>query len=128
MNKLKKAVQNYMKLDDESFKDEMEDVRSSPFGAAIGFTNFCYFSDTDRFYSHYRKLILRELVKSIDDTGKGDLFSVIKGFSSLTGDETNEEIIDTITDHAINNLVSNSLAWWALEHVAWEMKVDNEEE
>lgn len=110
-------------------RDYLADVARH--GAASGFPGFTYYRDTDRFYRRHRAAINALVMELARDFGE-DPVSMVDGFGCLK-DSSDDEQRDSIgraiyggrlTDSHSDTLVTNALAWLALEEVARALEPD----
>lgn len=94
-----------------------EDVVNN--GAAGGFGQFIYYSDTVKFYKKNKNEIVALCKEMASDFGQ-DLIAFVAGFNCLNDDdETRDEIGRTLYGRVGDDTqVANALAWFALEEVA----------
>lgn len=99
------------------FKDCAEDITNH--GAAGGFSNFIYYSDTCEFYARNRALI-GALVKDMAESLGESPIEMVQSFNGLGKDFTLEEVGQTLygPKNQHQTQVANALAWFALEEVA----------
>jgi hypothetical protein len=120
---IKKAV--FDQLGDDA-KQELENVRACPDGAAGGFGGFIYYNETRKFAKDNMKAIYNYAKEQALDCGQ-DVFEMIQGFGCLRDiNPLTSEIADTIHGHpdnatmndGVDTQILNALAWFALESVA----------
>jgi len=109
----------YDSLVDEC-KGTLSDVAN--YSASGGYGQFCYYSDTCKFFDDNRGDIL-QLASEIDACMNADgAASFIKSFRCLDGlyslDEVAQVIYDKDCDNDAVTQVKNALAWFALEETA----------
>ncbi len=121
MNSLQTAViqqLGYDEMDDECM-DTLKDV--SNYGADGGFGQFCYYSDTTAFFDDHRTEILTEINELSGELGESAA-DIVKGFNCLNHDfdhEVDQVLLNLPCEDDVN--VKNALAWFALEHVAFQL-------
>ena len=98
----------------ESFTGMADDVTNH--GASGGFSGFIYYSDTCKFATGHKAIILEMAKQMADDLGE-PLYKMIGGFNCLkiSEGEAAEAIHNTRSEGRTN--VMNALAWFALEEV-----------
>lgn len=108
----------------ESFKESAQDVVDH--GAACGFGNFIYYTDTIAFTTKNRKTIAEYAAEHSTEIGYKDEIGMILGFNCLQGCDdpiTTSEIAKALygrwLDVDTKTIIYNALAWYALEVVAW---------
>ena len=107
----------------ESFKESAQDVVDH--GAACGFGNFIYYTDTVAFTAKNRKAIAELAAQQAADFGDPSEIEMILGFNVIKKDNddlTNADIAKALygrlTDDDKKTMIYNALAWYALEEVA----------
>ncbi len=107
--------------------DSIEDVNSH--GINGGFSGFIYYSDTDKFYRRYRKIINKMVFDMADSLGEDPVqmvgsFNCVKAFDHKAqrwnDAETREDIGKCIYGGNLSNVkkqIPNALAWFAAEEV-----------
>ena len=107
----------------ESFKESAQDVVDH--GAACGFGNFIYFTDTVAFTSKNRKAIAELAAQQAADFGDSSEIEMILGFNvikkdndDLTSSDIARALYGCLTDDDKKTTIYNVLAWYALEEVA----------
>lgn len=110
---------------DEFNDDTMQELREvSEHGADAGYGQFIYYHDTIKFFDDNRELILTALNELADDLGESAV-DMVKGFGCLNGDYNNEvEQVLMCLPCEDDTYVKNALAWFALEHVAFQLVND----
>ena len=106
----------------DSFKESAQDVVDH--GAACGFGNFIYYTDTVAFTTKNRKAIAELAAQQASDFGDSSEIEMILGFNQLKHDDlTSSDIARALygrlTDDDKKTMIYNALAWYALEVVAW---------
>ena len=98
----------------ESFTSMADDVTNH--GAGGGFSGFVYYSDTCKFATSHKSIILDMAKQMADDLGE-PLYKMIGGFNCLkiSEGEAAEAIHNSRSEERTN--VMNALAWFALEEV-----------
>lgn len=107
--------------DKDKLESTLRDVMNH--GADGGFGNFCYYTDTCKFYQRNKKDILALLKNQASDFGaEGGVIGMVKGFK-CAADEDEDAIGRTLYGSAkqAEQGVENCLAWYALEEVARAM-------
>ena len=104
-----------------SFKESAQDVVDH--GAACGFGNFIYYTDTVDFTAKNRKAIAEYAAEQSKDIGCKDEIEMILGFTCLQNDDlTSSDIARALygrlADEDKKTTIYNALAWYALEEVA----------
>ena len=107
----------------EELKDSLHEV--TEYGAETGHSGFIYYYDTIRFFQNNKSEIkksLRAYAESLDTS----VLSVVKGCKCLKGVVTEDDIgeilygeMDIEKDEHL--LIANTLAWYTLETVAYEL-------
>ncbi len=105
----------------DSFKESAQDVVDH--GAACGFGNFIYYTDTVIFTAKNRKVIAELAVQQAADFGDSSEIEMILGFNQLKHDDlTSSDIARALygrlTDEDKKTTIYNALAWYALEEAA----------
>ena len=105
----------------DSFKESAQDVVDH--GAACGFGNFIYCTDTMAFTAKNRSAIAELAAQQAADFGDSSEIEMILGFNCLQQDDlTSSDIAralyDRLTDDDKKTMIYNALAWYALEEVA----------
>ena len=105
----------------DSFKESAQDVVDH--GAACGFGNFVYYTDTVVFASKNRKIIAEYAAEQSKDIGYRDEIEMILGFNCLQHDDlTSSDIARALygrlADTDTKTIIYNALAWYALEEVS----------
>ena len=105
----------------DSFKDSAQDVADH--GAACGFGNFIYYTDTVVFTSKNRKIIAEYAAEQSKEIGYKDEIEMILGFNCLQHDnpivsDIARALYGRLTDEDKKTMIYNALAWYALEEVA----------
>jgi hypothetical protein len=103
------------------FTQECSDVVEH--GAACGFGNFIYYTDTIAFTTKNRKAIAELAAQQAADFGDSSEIEMILGFNCLQHDDlTSSDIARALygrlTDEDKKTIICNALAWYALEEVA----------
>lgn len=101
----------------ESFKESAKDVYNH--GAAGGYGNFIYHSDTVKFTEKLRKPIVNLVENLAADLGEEPM-ELVSNFSCLKGDYTYTEVAKALYGRATQDsktYIYNALAWFALEEV-----------
>lgn len=106
----------------DSFKESAQDVVDH--GAACGFGNFIYYTDTVAFTTKNRKAIAAYAAEQSKEIGYKDEIEMILSFNGLQHDDlTSADIARALygrlTDDDKKATIYNALAWYALEEVAW---------
>lgn len=102
----------------ESFTRSAHNVTNH--GAAVGFSGWIYYTETEGFFARNRKKIIALVKELAEDIGE-EPFAMVAGFNCFRGDPpTFEEIGQTLfsarrADHS--TCISNALAWFALEEL-----------
>lgn len=116
-----------LKLDDEAY-EYLSNIRS----ANDGYNGFIYYYDTEKFALEHRELIRDSLRELADSIGEG-LIECVRSFNSLKNYKNIEGIIGRCLFASVAELeadpdeegcimqVLNSLAWYALEEVAYHI-------
>lgn len=94
-----------------------------------GYTGFCYFSDTSKFWNENKSAIIENMHELADDLGE-DLITMIKGFNNFKDDDDitydaigkalyapfdeNESryIYDTFAKYALEEVAGRFQIWW----------------
>ena len=105
-----------------SFKESAQDVVDH--GAACGFGNFIYYTDTVDFTAKNRKAIAEYAAEQSKYIGCKDEIEMILGFNCLQHDDlTSSDIARALygrlADDDKKTTIYNALAWYALEVVVW---------
>lgn len=107
----------------DSFKESAQDVVDH--GAACGFGNFIYYTDTVAFTAKNRKTIAEYAAEQSKDIGYKDEIGMILGFNCLQGyddpittSEVARALYGRLADMDTKTIIYNALAWYALEEVA----------
>ncbi len=107
----------------DSFKESAQDVTDH--GAACGFGNFIYYTDTVTFAAKNRKTIAEYTAEQSKDIGYKDEIDMILGFNvikkdndDLTSSDIARALYGRLTDDDKKTTIYNVLAWYALEEVA----------
>jgi hypothetical protein len=105
----------------DSFKGDAQDVVDH--GAACGFGNFIYYTDTIAFTAKNRKTIAELAAQQAADFGDSSEIEMILGFNQLKHDDlTSSDIARALygrlTDDDKKTTIYNVLAWYALEEVS----------
>ena len=105
----------------ESFKESAQDVVDH--GAACGFGNFIYYTDTIVFTAKNRKAIVELAAQQAADFGDSSEIEMILGFNCLRNDDLTisdiaRALYGRLTDDDKKPMIYNALAWYALEEVA----------
>ena len=105
----------------ESFKESAQDVVDH--GAACGFGNFIYYTDTVAFTAKNRSAIAAYAYEQAKEIGYKDEIEMILSFNGLQHDDlTSSDIARALygrlTDDNKKTTIYNILAWYALEEVA----------
>ena len=105
----------------DSFKESAQDVVDH--GAACGFGNFIYYTDTVTFTSNNRKAIAEYAAEQSKEIGYKDEIEMILSFNGLQHDDlTSSDIARALygrlTDDDKKTTIYNVLAWYALEEAA----------
>ena len=105
----------------DSFKESAQDVVDH--GAACGFGNFVYYTDTVSFTAKNRKVIAELAAQQADDFGDSSEIEMILGFNcfrqdDLTSSDIARALYGRLTDGDKKTVIYNALAWYALEEVA----------
>jgi hypothetical protein len=105
----------------DSFKESAQDVVDH--GAACGFGNFIYYTDTVVFTAKNRKAIAELAAQQAADFGDSSEIEMILGFNCLQHDDlTSSDIARALygrlADTDTETIIYNALAWYALEEVA----------
>lgn len=105
----------------ESFKESAQDVVDH--GAACGFGNFIYYTDTVTFTAKNRKAIAELAAQQAVDFGDTSEIEMILGFNCLQHDDLTisdiaRALYGRLTDDDKKTTIYNVLAWYALEEVA----------
>jgi hypothetical protein len=103
------------------FTQECSDVVEH--GAACGFGNFIYYTDTVVFTAKNRKTIVELAAQQAADFGDSSEIEMILSFNGLQHDDlTSSDIARALygrlTDDDKKTTIYNVLAWYALEEVA----------
>ena len=91
-------------------------------GAVVGFSGFCYYSDTVAFFRKNKKLIV-ELAENMAEALGEDVISMIQNFNCLEDDrfsssQIGKVLYGRVSDSDDNTMIMNALSWFALEEVA----------
>ena len=105
----------------DSFKESAQDIVDH--GAACGFGNFIYYTDTVAFTAKNRKAIAELAAQQAADFGDSSEIEMILGFNQLKHDDLTisdiaRAIYGRLTDDDKKTMIYNALAWYALEEVA----------
>jgi hypothetical protein len=105
----------------DSFKESAQDVVDH--GAACGFGNFIYYTDTVVFTAKNRKTIVELAAQQAADFGDSSEIEMILSFNGLQHDDlTSSDIARALygrlTDDDKKTTIYNVLAWYALEEVS----------
>ena len=105
----------------DSFKESAQDVVDH--GAACGFGNFIYYTDTVAFTAKNRKVIAEYAAEQSKEIGYKDEIEMILSFNGLQHDDlTSSDIARALygrlTDDDKKTMIYNALAWYALEEVS----------
>lgn len=105
----------------ESFKESAQDVADH--GAACGFGNFIYYTDTIAFTAKNRKTIAECAVEQSKQIGYTDELEMILSFNclrhdDLTSSDVARALYGRLTDDYKKTMIYNALAWYALEEVS----------
>lgn len=105
----------------ESFKESAQDIIDH--GAACGFGNFIYYTDTMTFTAKNRKAIAEYAAEQSKEIGYKDEIEMILGFNGLQHDDLNlsdiaRALYGRLTDDDKKTTIYNALAWYALEEVS----------
>ena len=105
----------------DSFKESAQDVVDH--GAACGFGNFIYYTDTVAFTTKNRSVIAAYAAEQSKEIGYKDELEMILGFNCLQHDDlTSSDIAKALygrlTDTDTKATIYNVLAWYALEEVS----------
>lgn len=105
----------------DSFKESAQDIIDH--GAACGFGNFIYYTDTITFTAKNRKSIAELAAQQAADFGDSSEIEMILGFNGLQNDDlTSSDIAKALygrlTDDDKKTMIYNTLSWYALEEVA----------
>lgn len=94
-----------------------------------GYTGFCYFSETSKFWNENKSVIIENMHELADDLGE-DLITMIKGFSIFKDDEDitydaigkalyapfdeykSRYIYDTFAKYALEEVANRFQDWW----------------
>lgn len=132
LSKLVTPVKNQLSAETkEEFFQVLEDVSRCSCGAAGGFTGFIYYSETSDFWRKNRKKIMDYASEVAEGLGENTL-SMVRQFNSLKGSFTEDEIgraLYGIFDASLYQIY-NSMAWFALEEIAYKFsdyKYENED-
>jgi hypothetical protein len=100
------------------FKDDAKNVVDH--GAAGGYGQFIYYTDTVAFYARNRAAINRMAGELAENIGDGGIIECVQGFNCLNGEYTADEVGAALygTKSCMNTQIANALAWFALEEVA----------
>lgn len=124
LSKLQIQVINQLGYDelDEDCKGNLSDI--SNHGVDGGFTGFIYYTDTVKFFDDNREVILTELNELADELGESAV-DMVKNFGCLSGDYNHEvdQVLMGLTCED-DTTVKNALAWFAAEHVAFQLNED----
>ena len=113
---LKKAVIKQM-LGIKSFAEDAQDIVDH--GAAGGFTGFIYYSDTTKFYSKNRNLILSFAREQAEDIGYSTVADMVAAFNCIDLKPHEVEYVLAFGEKSDDfTHLANGLAWFALEEVA----------
>ena len=69
-------------VDDDTILNSLDSCRN----ANDGYTGFCYFSETSKFWNENKSVIIENMHELADDLGE-DLIAMIKGFNNFKDDE-----------------------------------------
>ena len=112
----------------DSFKESAQDVVDH--GAACGFGNFIYYTDTVAFTSKNRKIIAEYAAEQSKEIGYKDEIEMILSFNvikkdsadllcgTITSSDIAKALYGRLTDDDKKTTIYNVLAWYALEEVA----------
>ena len=105
----------------DSFKESAQDVVDH--GAACGFGNFIYYTDTMAFTAKNRSAIAELAAQQAADFGDSSEIEMILGFNQLKHDDLTSldiarALYGRLTDDDKKTMIYNALAWYALEEVA----------
>ena len=105
----------------DSFKESAQDIVDH--GAACGFGNFIYYTDTVAFTAKNRKAIAELAAQQAADFGDSSEIEMILGFNQLKHDDLTSSdvaraLYGRLTDDDKKTMIYNALAWYALEEVA----------
>lgn len=105
----------------DSFKESAQDVVDH--GAACGFGNFIYYTDTVAFTAKNRKAITELAAQQAADFGDSSEIEMILGFNQLKHDDLTisdmaRTLYGRLADEDKKTTIYNALAWYALEEVA----------
>lgn len=103
------------------FTQECSDVVEH--GAACGFGNFIYYTDTVAFTAKNRKAIAAYAAEQSKEIGYKDEIEMVLGFNclqheDLTSSDIARALYGRLTDDDKKTTIYNVLAWYALEEVA----------
>ena len=115
-------VKNQTGLDGEDFFNELRNVANSPCGAAGGYSGFIWYTDTVKFYRKNRARILKLVNYFVDACGEPNTLAVVMGFNSIKGNYSEDEVARALYGRFNEDLtqIYNTLAWFALEEVAYQ--------
>lgn len=109
----------------ESFKESAQDVVDH--GAACGFGNFIYYTDTVVFTAKNRKAIAEYAAEQSKEIGYKDEIEMILSFKCLqdyndpfTTSEIAKALYGRLADTDTKTIIYNALAWYALAWYALE--------
>lgn len=105
----------------DSFKESAQDVADH--GAACGFGNFIYYTDTVAFTAKNRKSIAAYAAEQSKEIGYKDELEMILSFNGLQHDDLTSSdvaraLYGRLTDDDKKTTIYNALAWYTLEEVS----------
>lgn len=121
---------NYLEDVENNTLEDLQGVLKCSSGAAAGFDGFIWYSETIDFFDRNKDLILNFAKEECESIyGNDDIFSMFHDFNSLK-DLSITDIVEGIyvLDSDYETTVKNSLAWYALEGVAYHLEEDIESE
>jgi len=117
---------NYLEDVETYVLEELQGALECSCGAAGGFDGFIWYSDTVDFFDRNKDLIFDLAKEECEGIyGNDDIFSMFHSFNSLK-DLSITDIVEAIytSDSEYETTVKNSLAWYALEKVAYYLEED----
>jgi len=115
------AVFEQLGADDrDEFRDTLRDVLQG--GADAGFHGFIYYTETRAFYLEHRALILEQLREDAESMGAESVISLVASSNcadDCSEDEIGRALYGSLDESDGARIVSNCLAWYALESVAY---------
>ena len=123
MNELQKAVLNQLGYDTltTEAKETLTDITNH--GLNGGFTGFIYYTDTTKFYTDNKKLILSMANEQAEDFGIS-ISEMVAGFGCCNESPHEVEAWLLDLDEDYDTSLPNCLAWYAAEEVARELIED----